>query len=184
MKKIYAIIVSVVLVVAMSSCGKGSKVVDVSKIERIAPDQLVTVEAVSTITGVDMKVDDNGVTTDGNATSVTYVSEEAYAGDPVTIRVEQFSQSLSINQVWNDYENTRIYRGDMEFIEGIGEDCYLAYPNINIYDRGCYVRISAGSGDDEAQRELLENLASIAAGEVERLIPIETYQAVSENVIK
>ena len=72
----------------------------------------------------------------------------------------------------------------MEFIEGIGEDCYIAYPYINVYDRGCYIRISAGSGNDEAQRELLENLASIAAGEVERVIPLETYQAASENVIK
>lgn len=184
MKKICAIIACLALATSMSACGKNSDVPDVSELEKIAPDQLVTVEAVSTITGVDMEIDENGVTTDGNASSVTYISDPAYSGDPVTIRIEQFSESLTATQVWNDYENSRIYRGDMEFIEGIGEDCYIAYPYINVYDRGCYIRISAGSGDDENQRELLETLASIAAGEVERVIPIETYEAATSNVIK
>ncbi len=184
MKKLSVILAAVSMSVALAACGGGSSAPDVSELEKISPDQLVTVEAVSTITDVNMKVDENGVTTDGNASSVTYVSDPAYSGDPVTIRIEQFSESLTSKQVWDDYENSRIYREDMEFIEGIGEDCYIAYPYINVYDRGCYIRISAGSGNDEAQRELLENLASIAAGEVERVIPLETYQAESENVIK
>ena len=184
MKRIFAILASVALVASMSACGKGSNIPDVSELEKIAPDQLVTVEAVSTITGVKMEVDKNGVTMDGNASSVTYVSDPAYSGDPVTIRIEQFSESLTATQVWNDYENSRIYRGDMEFVDDIGEDCYVAYPYINVYDRGCYIRISAGSGDDSKQRELLETLASIAAGEVERVIPQETYEMATSNVIK
>lgn len=184
MKKLCAVLACLAVSVSMSACGKNSKVPDVSELEKIAPDQLVTVEAVSTITGVDMEIDENGVTTDGNASSVTYVSDPAYSGDPVTIRIEQFSESLTTTQVWDDYENSRIYRGDMEFIEGIGEDCYIAYPHINVYDRGCYIRISAGSGDDSDQRELLETLASIAAGEVERVIPQETYDMATSNVIK
>ncbi len=185
MKKIYTILASVAIAASLSACGGRSSVPDISELERIAPDQLITVEAVSTITGVDMKVDENGVTTDGDATSVTYVADPAYSGDPVTIRIEQFSESLTANTVWDHYENSRIYRGDMEFIEGIGEsDCYIAYPWINLYDRDCYVRISAGSGNDEAQRELLENLATIAAGEVERVIPAETYEKALSNVIQ
>ena len=184
MKKLCAVLACLAVSVSMSACGKNSKVPDVSELEKIAPDQLVTVDAVSTITGVDMEIDENGVTTDGNGSSVTYVSDPAYSGDPVTIRIEQFSESLTTTQVWDDYENSRIYRGDMEFIEGIGEDCYIAYPYINVYDRGCYIRISAGSGDDAQQRELLETLASIAAGEVERVIPQETYDMATSNVIK
>ena len=184
MKKLCAVLACLALSVSMSACGKNSKVPDVSELEKIAPDQLVTVEAVSAITGVDMKIDENGVTTDGNASSVTYVASSAYSGDPVTIRIEQFSESLTTTQVWNDYENSRIYRGDMEFIDGIGEDCYIAYPYINVYDRGCYIRISAGSGDGSEQREVLETLASIAAGEVERVIPVETYESANSNVIK
>lgn len=184
MKKLCAILASIALVASMSACGKKSSVPDVSELEKIAPDQLITVEAVSAITGLDMEVDENGVTTNGNASSVTYITNPQYSGDPVTIRIEQFSESLTTKQVWDDYEYSRIYRGDMEYIDGIGEDCYIAYPYINVYDRGCYIRISAGSGDDEKQRELLESLASIAAGEVERVIPVETYEAAKSNVIK
>ncbi len=183
MKRLSAILAAVAAIATLTACG-GPSYPDVSELEKISPDQLVTVEAVATITDVDMKIDENGVTTDGNASSVTYVSNPQYSGDPVTIRIEQFSESLTSKQVWDDYENDRIYRGDMEFIEGIGEDCYIAYPYINVYDRGCYVRISAGSGNDDAQRQLLEDLATIAAGEIERVIPLETYQAASENVIK
>ena len=184
MKKICSIFAAFALTALISSCAGSSSAPHVSEVEKISPDTLVTVEAVSTLTGVDMKIDSNGVTTDGNVTSVTYVADPAYSGDPVTISIEQFSESLTTKQTWNDYENSRIYRGDMEFVEGIGEDCYVAFPYINIYDRGCYVRISAGSGDNDEQRQLLEDLASIAAGEVERVIPIETYNEATENVIK
>lgn len=184
MKRICAIFMCAALTVSMSACGGKSGVTDIGNIEKIAPDKLATVEAVSTLTGVDMKVDENGVTTDGNASSVTYVADPEYSGDPITIRIEQFSESLTATQVWNDYENSRIYRSDMEFIEGIGEDCYIAYPYINVYDRGCYIRICAGSGDSSKQRELLETLASIATGEVERVISAETYESATGNVIK
>ena len=114
MKKLNTILAIVALSATVTACG-GSSVPDVSELEKISPDQLVTVEAVSTITDIDMKVDENGVTTDGNASSVTYISDPAYSGDPVTIRIEQLSESLTPKQVWDDYENSRIYRGDMEF---------------------------------------------------------------------
>lgn len=183
MKRIGTVLAVAAAVLSVTACG-GKSGTDISKIEKIAPDNLVTVEAVSTLTGIDMKVDENGVTTDANASSVTYVSEKEYEGDPVTVRIEQFSESLTATQVWDDYENSRIYRSDMEFIDGIGEDCYIAYPYINVYDRGCYIRICAGSGDDGNQRELLETMATIAAGEVERVIPVETYESATGNVIK
>ena len=186
MKKMCAVLACLALSVARTACGGKSGVPDISEIERIAPDKLATVEAVSTLTGVDMKIDENGVTTDGNASSVTYVADPLYSGDPVTIRIEQFSESLTATQVWNDYENSRIYRGveGEEIFQGIGEEYHIAYPFINVYDRGCFIRISAGSGSGSEQKELLENLASIAAGEVERVIPEETYNVAKSNVIK
>lgn len=186
MKKICIIMASLALVTSMSACGGKTKAPGVSELEKISPDQLVTVEAVSTITGVDMIVDEEGVTTDGDATSVTYVPKEAYSDYPVTISIEQFSESLTPEQVWYHYENSRIYRGveGEEILQGIGEEYHIAYPFINVYDRGCFIRISAGEGSGSEQKELLENLASIAAGEVERVIPEETYNVAKSNVIK
>lgn len=183
MKRILLAAICAVMVITTASCGK-NRVKDISEIERISPDNLITAESVSAITGVTMKIDDNGVTNDGSARSVTYVPSPVGSADPVTIRIEQFSETLTTSQVWADYENSRIRRKDMEFIEGIGQDCYIAYPYINVYDRGCFIRISAGSGDNDEQKELLMSLASAAAVEVETIIPAETVEAASSNVIK
>lgn len=183
MRKIFALLLTAVMSISIASCG-GSKVAKVSDIERISPDKLITAENVSAIVGVTMQADADGVTNDGSANSITYVADPIGSEDPVTIRIEQFSESLTTTQVWNDYESSRVRREDMEFVEGIGQDCYIAYPYINVYDRGCFIRISAGSGDNDKQKELLKNLASAAAIEVERIIPAETADAAASNVIK
>lgn len=183
MRKIFALLLTMAVSISVASCG-GSKVKDISEIERISPENLINAENVSAITGITMKMSEDGVTNDGSARSVTYVAEPVGSADPVTIRIEQFSESLTTTQVWTDYENSRIRREDMEFIQGIGQDCYIAYPYINVYDRGCFIRISAGSGDNDEQKELLKSLAVAAAIEVERIIPAETVEAASSNVIK
>lgn len=182
MKKILLAAMCAVMVMMTASCG--NKVKDVSEIERISPDTLITAESVSAITGVTMKINDEGVTNDGSARSVTYIPSPVGSADPVTIQIEQFSETLTTTQVWADYENSRIRREDMEFVEGIGQDCYIAFPYINVYDRGCFIRISAGSGGDDEQKELLKSLAAAVAVEVENIIPAETVEAAASNVIK
>lgn len=181
MKKILSVLTCVGAAVCISSCGNSVKI---SEIERLSPDTLITAESVSAICGTTLKADENGVTNDGSARSVTYVPNALGAEDPVTIKIEQFSESLMPTQVWNDYENSRVRRSDMEFVEGIGEDCYIAYPYINVYDRGCFIRISAGSGGDEEQKELLKSLAAAAAAVVENTIPVEAAELTASNVIK
>lgn len=170
-----------VLSISMSACDKTKE----PEVEKLAPDRVITAEKVTAITGIEMQMDEAGVTTIGNASSVTYVSEPAYSGDPVTVKIEQFSDSLDVQQVWKDYELNRIPReSDLEHVEGIGEDCYIAFPYINVYNRGCYIRISAGSGNDDQQRELLKTLATIAVGEVDAVISAEAYENARGNVIK
>lgn len=185
MKRISMVAACLCLAVSMASCGKNSAIKDISKMEKISPDKLISVETVSDITGVTMTVSKDGIVSEGSTTSVTYVtSGDDEPGDPVTVQIEQFSESLSTNQIWTDYESNRVKRGDMEFVTGIGEDCYIAYPYINVYDRGCYVRISAGSGDSNSQKELLTKLAAHAAQEIENKIPAELASAAAQNVIK
>ena len=55
---------SLALVTSMSACGGKTKAPDISELEKISPDQLVTVEAVSTKKGVEMVVDEYGFKTD------------------------------------------------------------------------------------------------------------------------
>lgn len=185
MKKIQMAAACLCLTAALTACGKNSAIKDISKIEKIGPDKLISAEVASDISGVTMQQDATGVVSEGSTTTVTYVTSDTdEPGDPITVQIEQFSESLTTNQIWTDYESSRVRRSDMEFVTGIGEDCYIAYPYINVYDRGCYVRISAGSGDGNSQKELLTKLATHAAQEIEKVIPAETAEAASQNVIK
>lgn len=180
MKKILAILMCVTMMASVTACGGKDK----DAVARISPDELLTADTVSDITGVTMKADDDGVTNDGSARTVVYVPNPIGSADPVTVTVEQFSESLTTDQVWADYENSRIRRDDMEFVEGIGEDCYIAYPYINVYVRGCFIRISAGSGDGSEQKDLLVSLATSAALKAEGLITPEQVEAANANVLK
>lgn len=180
MKRILAIIMCMAMVVSVTACGGNGK----DEVARISPDELLTADTVSDITGVTMKAHEDGVTNDGSAREVIYVPNPIGSADPVSVRIEQFSDSLTTDQVWADYENSRLRRGDMEFVEGIGEDCYIAYPYINVYVRGCFIRISAGSGDSDEQTELLKSLATSAALKVEGLITAESVEAANANVLK
>ncbi len=180
MKKFLAIIMCMAMALSVTACGGKDK----DEVARINPDELLTADTVSDITGVTMKVNEDGVTNDGSARTVIYIPSPLGASDPVSVSIEQFSESLTTDQIWANYENARLRRDDMEFVEGIGEDCYIAYPYINVYVRGCYIRISAGSGDGDEQADLLKSLATSAALKTEGLITPEQVEAANANVLK
>ncbi len=180
MKKLFAMILCTAMVISLAGCGSNDK----DEVARISPDELITADTVSDIVGVTLKAHPDGVTNDGSARTIVYVPNPIGSADPVTVSIEQFSDTLTTNQVWADYENSRIRRDDMEFVDGIGEDCYIAYPYINVYVRGCFIRISAGSGDDEEQKALLKNLATSASLKIEGMITPEMVEAANANVIK
>lgn len=186
MKKIVSALLCLCMAITMTACGKKSDDSGAAKqgnIELISPDTLITAETATIAAGVDMKADGE-VVLDGIARSITYVTDERGAGDPISIRIEQFSDSLTVNQVWSDYENNRVRRSDSEFVQGIGEDCYIAYPYICVFDRGCFIKITAGSGDGQEQRECLVSLATQAATAIENLISEDAVNDAKGNVIK
>ena len=186
MKKLFAVFMCAVMTISMSACSKKSETgKGAENIARISPETLLSAETVSGMTGASMVMSEDGVSVDGNGLSVTYVANPIGTADTVSVTVEQFSDTLGVSQVWSDYESNRITRSsDTEFVEGIGEDCYIAYPFINVYVRGCYVRISAGSGNNDSQKNLLMSLAANAAVTIEQQIPAEAVDTGADNAIK
>lgn len=182
MKKFFSVILAAAMTISLASCGGADE--QAAQIPQLSPDLIMPVQTVMSMTGGTMRMSDEGLEADGNGTKVTYVTEPLGAADTVSVKLEQFSDSLPVSQVWADYEGDRVQRTDVEFIQGIGEDCYIAYPFINVYDRGCYVRISAGCNNDQYQRELLINLATNAASMIEQYISAEAVQSASENIIR
>lgn len=170
--------------IAACGCSKKNDAVT-GEAEIISPDALITATDATEVAGAAMSMDVSGVRNDGGARIVDYYPTELGAADPVSVRIEQFSDTLSVSQVWEDYENHRVSRsGDAQMITGVGQDCYVTYPYINIYDRGCYIRISAGSGDSEAQRDMLVNLANRAVLVLEEKISADAVPDPNDNVIK
>ena len=182
MKKLVSVLMCVCLVASASACGNKVKTKATADIEIINPESLVTLEMAEAATGVNMVIAPEEEY-DGSARTVTYVSETTGEADPVSVRIEQFSDSLTTDQVWNDYELNRINRSDSEIIPGIGKDCYIAYPYICVYDRGCYIKIMAGSGNSQVQKDTLINLASQAVSVVENAITEEDEENGRGNLI-
>lgn len=104
--------------------------------------------------------------------SMTYVSDPKGQGDSVTVKVSQYTDSVPMETVWYTFDDNRQKRSDAENIDGIGEVAYIAFPSIHVYDRGCSIDISAGSGDSDKQRQLLIALAQKAAANLENLVPV------------
>lgn len=188
MKKLFSILVCLGLTASLASCGcsKGGSP-KVSEAEIVSPDTLITAEDATAVAGAALNMTAEGVHIDGSFRTVDFVPADTNStAYPVSVSIEQFSDSLSVSQVWADYENHRLNRvGDAQMITGVGEDCYVSYPYINVYARGCYLKISGGSGDNEAQRDMLINLANRALLVLNEKIPADAVPSMdSGNTIK
>ena len=171
MKKLLFVLAALIGTMMLCSCGGGgpfSKATP-APIPVVDPSALITADDVAAITGYVPVLDGGAVQYDGNKATALYVSSPL-GQDPVEISVQQYNEEIPVVNVWYDYDTDRAYRSSAEQITNLGENAYIAFPSINIYDRGCYVRITAGSGADENQRNLLLNLAYIAIPRLEEVM--------------
>lgn len=111
---------------------------------------------------------DDAVKQDGNHLSVTYLAEPLGSGDNVSIDLYIQDENHDENSVKNKFEASRNKRSDFIQVEGLGDDAYIAYPTLHLYSNGVYTAITAGSGSNDAQSELLINLGKIAQSNIER----------------
>lgn len=181
--KILALISGTVIAVSLTACGSGSGK-NAEMPAQLSPDTVLTVMMAAQSNGGTMDLSPEGIVAEGNMLTATYLGVPLGSVDPVSISIEQFSNSLSTSQVWDDYENDRLMRPDMQFIDGIGQDCYIAFPYICVFDRGCYIKITAGSGNDDGQKATLISLASQAAAQIEAAITPEQAAAAADNIIQ
>lgn len=186
MKKLFSILVCLGLAASLAGCGcSKKKTTAASKVDIVMPDVLITATDATEVAGAPMSMSIDGVVNDGSARTVSYYPVELGTADPITVRIVQFSDTLSPQQILEEGDKHFASRsGDAQKIAGVGEVCYITYPYINVFDRGCYIKISAGSGDSEAQRDMLINLANRAVIELEQRIPSNAVSNEDSNVIK
>lgn len=175
MKKLLSVFTALLIVVGLCSCKNGgglfAKPVP-TPIPEISPLDLISAEDVYAAINYAYApvLDGDTCVRDGNKSIAFFRSEPIGQGDPVIIEITQCSDTVSKEDVWLEYDNDRIKRPSAQTIENMGEDAFIAFPSIHVFDKGCYIKITAGSGDTEEQRSSLMTLGSTAAAKLDAII--------------
>lgn len=89
-----------------------------------------------------------------------------YDSDPIgkdPIIVELYSPKDKNEDIYNKFETRHSLRDDSEDISDYDAEAFLAYPSVNIYKNGYMAIVTAGSGSDEEQKQLLHKVGSVVS---------------------
>lgn len=180
MKKLLLVFASLMVTIGLCACGGGGGLFakpTATPIPMLDPTLVLTADNV--YAGVNYEyvpVMDGDVKTEGTTRSAVYVSNPKGLGDSVEIKVTQYNETTSIDAVYQKFAAAKAKRSDITEVTELGETAYIAYPTIHVYDRGCIIEVTAGSGSDETQQQLLVNLAKVAVANFEQMMPAPVLQ--------
>lgn len=172
MKKFLLILTAVLMTVGLCSCGDTQPNKANEPIPEVNPVEIITPEDVYAAINYAYApvLDGDTYTRDANKATAFYRSEPI-GQDPVIVEITQYTDSVPKENVWYEYDNDRIKRSSAEAIPELGEDAFIAFPSIHVFDRGCHIKITAGSGNTEEQRNTLLTLAQTAVSRIEAVMP-------------
>ncbi len=160
---------TILLLSVLITAGCGKKDADVPPVK--PTDIISEAEAEFAVGGADLSLEFDAVVDLGNNTyKATYLTNPLGEGDPVIVKVVYPSPELTDGDIKNKFNNGYTSRINKRKIEGIGESAYVAFPTLNIYDRGHIITVTAGSGDTQKQLDLLINLGKTAVTNLEKYL--------------
>ena len=157
MKRLFLGFFRCFLILWLCSCGSVPKSSNQTSWVQLAPSELLSGEEVAAIAGFVPKAAE---TLARQKSTVVYESDPIGAQDPVILDVYQYNGRTSVALIRQQYDEWKEKRPEAQEIDGLtGVDAFLAYPSLHLYRDGIHIVITAGSGADEAQAELLQRLA-------------------------
>lgn len=174
MKKIIFVLSCLIATICLCACGGGGGIFSKptpTPVPDIDPAQLITAEDVASIAGYTPVIEESATGREGNVATVLYRSEPVGQNDTVEVKLTQFNDIIGYEQIFAQYEQQKAARRSSQLVESLGQESYIAFPTIHVYDRGCLIEITAGSGAGETQESLLKSFATTAAGRLEAIIP-------------
>ncbi len=166
MKKVssFVLIVLVVGIVIGFISGFGRK-----KVDLIMPKDIVTYDdAKSVCEGYELSDAENVKT--GNKLSVSYKANPVGSGDNVDVELVYYSDEYpraSVEKLYNYNKENVIVE---EELSGLGQSAFISYPSVHILDRGFYIKITAGSGSDLEQKQILKALGDTASKKLNKYL--------------
>lgn len=180
MKKLLLVIASLFMTIGLCACGEGGGLFakpTATPIPQIDPTVILTTDNV--YEGINYEyvpVLDGNVISEGNSKEAVYVSNPKGLGDSVAVKITQYTESISIDQVYQEFAAAKAKRTDIIEVTELGETAYIAYPTLHVYDRGCIIEVTAGSGSDDDQINMLLNLGKKAIANFEQIMPAPVLQ--------
>lgn len=157
MKRLFSVLFSCFLILWACSCGSVPKESNKDNWVQLKPGELLSAEEVASIAGYQPVMEE---TLARQKSTVVYQSDPVGASDPVIVDVYQYNGRTSEALIRQQYEEWKEKRPSSQEIDGFtGVDAFLAYPSLHLYKDGIHVVITAGSGADETQADLLQRLA-------------------------
>ena len=139
------------------------------KVDLIMPDKIITLKEASTVAeGYTLKQEE--VIKTGNKVSVKYNAEPLGTGDNIEVELVYYSDEYPRSAVEELFKSERQRLMVYEDVADMGEGAFIAFPSLHIYDKGFYVKITAGSGSDAEQADKLRGLGETAVKNLEKYI--------------
>lgn len=95
--------------------------------------------------------------------STVRYDSEPIGKDPLIVELYSSNDKMTSEDILEEFERKRAFRSDSVDITDYDAEAFLAYPSVNIYKDGYMAVVTAGSGADEAQEQLLRQVGKIVA---------------------
>ena len=152
MRKAAYLLVIFSLIFASSCSGGKTKKENIS----LSAGELLSVEEASEITGYEL------IQSENTKTRARFDSDPI-GKDPVILELYSYNGSNSVAKIYEMFKDKKDKRPSAEDISGMGAEAFIAYPSVTFYRDGYMVVVTAGSGADDVQAELLKKLAQKAS---------------------
>lgn len=163
MKKIFFLML-MFLILSVSACKSGDKEITY-KIP--SADTFITAEDVESLAlYTPVKTLEN---TRGKSV-VKYYPEVLGESDPVIVEVYSHNEKISVAEIHEKFLDKKEARTSAYEIDGIKSEGFIAYPSANLYRDGYMLVITAGSGAEDSQGEMLKEFLKIADENLDKFL--------------
>ena len=170
--KIRNLLIAILLLLTLTACKKTEEAVEVTA-KTVLPQNEISV-----IIGYTPKEEEKLTRV---CKEITYKNETRGASDIVNVKVYPPNTKNSPDYLKKLYdEQKKKCEQYSSLVETGADNSFIAFPSVYLYKNGYYVVITAGSGGDDAQIEMLKKLAEIADKNIEAMAPEEVAEEDSD----